>query len=31
MDLVAGRRAEGLTADELRAVAAAFDVPTTLV
>jgi rhamnulose-1-phosphate aldolase len=31
MDLVAGGRAEGLTTDELRAVARAFDVPTTLV
>jgi rhamnulose-1-phosphate aldolase len=31
MDLVAGRRAEGLTADELREVAAAFNVPTRLV
>jgi rhamnulose-1-phosphate aldolase len=31
MDLVAGGRAEGLSAGELRAVAAAFDVPTTLV
>ena len=31
MDLVAGRRAEGLTADELREVAAAFHVRTTLV
>jgi rhamnulose-1-phosphate aldolase len=31
MDLVAGSRAEGLTADELREVVGAFDVPTTLV
>jgi rhamnulose-1-phosphate aldolase len=31
MDLVAGGRGEGLTADELRAVARAFAVPTTLV
>jgi rhamnulose-1-phosphate aldolase len=31
MDLVAGSRAEGLTPAEVRAVAAAFDVPTTLV
>jgi rhamnulose-1-phosphate aldolase len=31
MDLLAGGRAVGLTADELRAVAVAFDVDTTLV
>lgn len=31
MDLVNGGQAEGLTEDELRAVVAAFDVPTTLV
>lgn len=31
MDLLAGGRAEGLTPDELRAVATAFDVDTTLV
>ena len=31
MDLVAGGRGEGLTVDELRAVARAFNVPTTLV
>jgi rhamnulose-1-phosphate aldolase len=31
MDLVNGERAEGLTLDEMRAVAAAFDVRTTVV